>query len=896
MMLGIIARNAGRAAVVCASLIASPALAQHAPERTPIPGAWGPNGTVNESVVVGDTLFLGGDFDYIGPSTGAFATADTGAGTSIVTTPPAVRDTFGAASDGSGGWFIGSGLYTAPTVLHVRADGSLDAGFVPPVFASNVLGGAIRGVAAAGGRLYAFGNFTAVNGIARRSIVALDPASGAVLSWDAQLSSNASFAGSTTVAFAAIDGNLLYIAGYFSSVAGQARSGMAAIDGPTGALTAATFANTSGPNVFYLSAAGGRVYLGGGCNPTPTTSSTVCAYASDGTFLPGWARTGSQYSGKILATATRIYIAGALSFPGAIESRIWGFDPVTGEPDGWRTPRLNDLSVSRTASVAQMVATAGQVFASGDITSAGGIRRYRYAAFDATTGALTPWQPAVGTSAATLASDGTRIAITGPFKSAGGRLAPHLAALDIRTGQPTSLPLPPVAAPVGALAASGTLVVAGAGAEVIAFSATSGALRTRFNITTPGAGAIFGLAIAEPSLFVGGIFVDVLGQPRRNLAAIDMRTGRPTAFDPQPDGVVSRVRVSSGAVYALGTFTAVPGYGRGGVAAWDTATGALEAFNPPVAGVTDLAFFRDRVLLAGALNGGYSQGTAWVDRVSGGLIPHGRPVSFYAPGIARTGNTLVVGGNPSPGWRTAGLVALDGVTGAALPWGPLIDSHLLAGAIQHVQATETAVVVTGQFDLIDGVPANNLAIFPTGRAASPRQMTAAVSNGSVTVGWQPGVGAVARSYVLEAGTTAGASDVGTFAVGAVTRVTGVLAAGTYFVRVRGVGTAGPGPAGSEVIVTVPSTSNPPAAPGTLAASTSGGGVTLSWGAAAGNATSYVIEAGTASGVLNIGALPTGHLDTSWSVPAPPGTYFVRVRAANAFGLGPATNEVTVVVP
>ena len=106
----------------------------------------------------------------------------------------------------------------------------------------------------------------------------------------------------------------------------------------------------------------------------------------------------------------------------------------------------------------------------------------------------------------------------------------------------------------------------------------------------------------------------------------------------------------------------------------------------------------------------------------------------------------------------------------------------------------------------------------------------------------------------------------------------------------------PGAASSEVIATVPPTSTPPAAPGTLAASVSGGVVTLSWGAAAGNATSYVIEAGTAAGLTNIGALPTGNLDTSWSVPAPAGTYFVRVRAANAFGLSPATNEVTVVVP
>lgn len=895
MRLRLLGGYAGRVAALCASLIASPALAQQAPEATPVAGAWGPNGNVLDSVVVGETLFIGGDFDYIGPPTGSFATADTGGGTSIIAAPPVIRDSFDAASDGAGGWFVGSGLFNVTTVRHIRADGAIDDGFTSPVLTGEGFGSGLTALVAAGGRVYVMGSFVAVNGQPRRSIAALDSVTGQVLPWDATVRSGDSYA---SVAKAAVDGNLLYIVGYFTSVAGQNRRGMAVFDTQTGALLPATFANTDGNNVFNLSVAGGRVYAMGGCSPTPTTWAQVCAYTSDGTPIANWGGLGSEYLGSMLATPSRVYISGTLPFTGVgnNDTRVRGFDPMTGAADGWQTPRINDITGY--GAVGPMVTAGGQLYISGFIVSVGGARRFRYAAFDVSSGALTSWQPAVGHSARSLATDGARIAITGSFFSAGGRHSLHLAALDVRTGLPSSAALPSVSAPVNALVSSGTLVVAGAGPEVIAFSAASGAVRTRFDISAAGkpVGTVRALAVAEPLLFVGGNFVDVRGEPRRHLAAIDMRTGRPTAFDPQPDNQVFRLRVSSGALYAVGAFATVPGYGRGGVAAWEVATGALEAFNPPVAGVTDLAFFRDRVLLAGPLNSSLSHGTAWVDRVSGGLIPLGRPVPFYALGVARRGNTLVVGGNPSPGWRTAGLVAFDGVTGAALPWAPLIDSHLLGGSIQHVQATDAAVVVTGQFDLVDGAPANNLAIFRTGRAASPRQMTAAVSNGTVSLGWQPGPGLVARSYVLEAGSTAGASDVGTFAVGAATRVTGVLAPGTYFVRVRGVSDTGPGPAGSEVIVTVPSTSTPPAAPGALIASANGGVVTLRWGAAAGNATSYVIEAGTAAGLTNIGALPTGNLDTTWSAPAPRGTYVVRVRAANAFGLSPTTNEVTVVVP
>ena len=127
-------------------------------------------------------------------------------------------------------------------------------------------------------------------------------------------------------------------------------------------------------------------------------------------------------------------------------------------------------------------------------------------------------------------------------------------------------------------------------------------------------------------------------------------------------------------------------------------------------------------------------------------------------------------------------------------------------------------------------------------------------------------------------------------------MSGGLAAGTYFARVRSLRGSDTGGASSEAIVTVPAPLTPPGAPGTLTASTANGVVSLSWGAAAGNATTYVVEAGSAAGLTNIGSFATGHLDTTFVTPAPPGTYYVRVRAANAFGIGAPSNEITVVVP
>ena len=167
---------------------------------------------------------------------------------------------------------------------------------------------------------------------------------------------------------------------------------------------------------------------------------------------------------------------------------------------------------------------------------------------------------------------------------------------------------------------------------------------------------------------------------------------------------------------------------------------------------------------------------------------------------------------------------------------------------------------------------------------------------TVTLGWRAGLAPAAGSYVVEAGTAAGAVDIGGFAVGSVTSVTGTLAEGRYYLRVRGVGAAGEGIPSSEVVVDVPAPAAPPSAPGPPTASVTGGVVSFAWGFATGNATTYVLEAGTASGLANLVAFATGNLDTTFATPAPPGRYYVRIRAANAFGLGPPSNEVVVDVP
>ena len=85
----------------------------------------------------------------------------------------------------------------------------------------------------------------------------------------------------------------------------------------------------------------------------------------------------------------------------------------------------------------------------------------------------------------------------------------------------------------------------------------------------------------------------------------------------------------------------------------------------------------------------------------------------------------------------------------------------------------------------------------------------------------------------------------------------------------------------------------PTAPGGLTSVVNGATVRLSWNRAVG-AQGYRLEAGTASGLANLVNADMGDV-TSFQGLVPPGTYFVRVRAANASGVSAPSGQVTVVV-
>ncbi len=207
---------------------------------------------------------------------------------------------------------------------------------------------------------------------------------------------------------------------------------------------------------------------------------------------------------------------------------------------------------------------------------------------------------------------------------------------------------------------------------------------------------------------------------------------------------------------------------------------------------------------------------------------------------------------------------------------------------------------------------SSLHLAPTRAAASVRAMlppnppgrvTASVSAHRVTLSWvPPDAGNPPDSYLLEAGSASGQSDLVHTDVGsdASTLILIDVPSGSHFARVRARTSGGTSPASNEVLVTVAgdSCAGVPGAPSGLSSTVSGTTVTLAWQAPSGGCapTAYTMEAGSASGLSNLASFSTGNTITGFTASGvASGTYYVRIRSTNASGTSGASNEAHVVV-
>ena len=177
-------------------------------------------------------------------------------------------------------------------------------------------------------------------------------------------------------------------------------------------------------------------------------------------------------------------------------------------------------------------------------------------------------------------------------------------------------------------------------------------------------------------------------------------------------------------------------------------------------------------------------------------------------------------------------------------------------------------------------------------------LTATVTGSALQLSWTAATtGTPATSYVVSVGNAPGATTVPEQTTSGTTIAVPVSAGVTYYARVRAVNGYGTSAASPEAVVTITLLEPTPGRAAQFGAFFVGRTVTVSWAAPTTGdpVTNYVLEGGSAPGLADYGRVDMGTAMSFTLGGVPDGTFWLRLRAANGAGTGPATAELALVM-
>jgi uncharacterized delta-60 repeat protein len=654
----------------------------------------------------------------------------------------------------------------------VRGQSALD-GFDP-----NANGVVRATVVQPDGKILIGGEFTTVLGVARNRIARLNPDG----TLDTAFNPNAN--GFVNAIALQADGKIL-VGGSFNganSIGGQARNGIARLEGVTGSADAFD-PNANNAVETIAVQADGKILLGGEFTTlspnggAPVTRNYIARLNAAGTLDNAFNPNANnvvyaiaiQPDGKILAGG------GFTSIGGKPRNCIARLDVTTGAADSF-DPNANNFVVSLA------VQADGKILVGGGFTSIGGQARNRMARLDATGGADS-FNPNASDTVYSIAvqADG-RILAAGIFTTIGGQTRFNIARLNPATGSADSFNPNTNAYVLSVAVQADGKILAGGGFTTLA--PNGGAVVTRNNIArletdgrldrTLNLGIVGSYVLAtavqpDGKILIGGLFTSVLGAPRRNIARLNTDGTLDTVFNPIANDQVYAIAVQAdGRILVGGKFTSIGGATRNYIARLE-ATGMADSFNPNAnTTVYAIAVQADgKILVGGAF---ISIGGAARNRIAR-LDATGFADSFnpnansnvFSIAVQADGRILAGGDFISIGGAARNYIARLDASAMADSFNPNANDFVYAIAIQP----DGRILAGGNFTSVGGAARNGIArLDATGIADSfnPNANSSVLSiavqaDGKILAGGEfTSIDGLTRNRIARLDATTGAAD------------------------------------------------------------------------------------------------------------------------------------------
>jgi hypothetical protein len=649
---------------------------------------WSINYAIDRVEYSGGYTMLSGNFNKVGPYSGS-GVEITSASDLNEAFPKINGCVLASVPDGNGGWFIGGSFDLIDNVAvkhlaHIKSDNTLDANFKPTV------SGLVYAMAISGSTLYIGGTFQSINSTTRNFLAAINASNGSLTAWNPNCNQ--------VVHAIALNGSTVYVGGNFTSVAGQTRNKIVAVDANSGTPTSWD-PSVTGTSVLSIAVNSSSVFIGGQFTQIGGTAraSLGAVDVNTGSLLswdPNPFNAGEAIIETLLLSANTLYVGGKFS---SIDSQSTGYlasvDATTGSVNSW-DPQVNNV-------VYTLALSGGTLYAGGQFFDVNGTFRQCIAAISASDASLLSFSAEIGGTVNTISISDDKIFIGGDFSGVNWIDRNDFALFNDATDElwPFDIALSTlgnintIAVKDNVLYFGGhfTTVNGQARLNVAAINLTDGQLLSwNPSVTDPSSASniseVFTMKIKDNLLYVGGRFMEVDGQTRESLAAIDLMNGAVSSWHPvvgngsTPDEVYS-IDISGNRLYVGGEFTQVATQSRSNLAAIDITNGNLLSWDPQ------------------------SNDKVWKIRVSA--------TTAYVVGNFDDidGTTL-----------NYNVAAIDLSTAEVNNWFP----DFQGGFIMDVALTASDLIVAGYFSMVGTEDQNGLASFS--------QSTGALNN------WKPDVG------------------------------------------------------------------------------------------------------------------------------------------------------------